>query len=222
MKYAYLFLVLGIVLCVEAVVVRGAYWLLLWPALSFGLVGAAYLGLGFRIFGKRATGTMAWYCVVVLLPYLLLTWFTWRLMRRISREECYNEVAPGLFIGRRPLQGEMPENVTMVVDLTAEFPECHSVRNGREYVAAPMLDAGTTSEIAFESLVRRIANCKGRVYVHCAQGHGRSGMVAAAVLVAKGRCATVEEALVRLREIRPRLDLGRDQVAFVQRVCTRS
>lgn len=220
MKYGILFLVMGIILGLQAGLLHGLYWLLVWPGLSFGLVGLAYLGLGPRIFGKRPVGTMAWHSVVVLLPYLLLTWFTWYLVRHLSREDCYNEVAPRLFIGRRPLSGEVPDEVTMIVDLTAEFPECCGVRNGREYIAAPMLDTGTTTEIVFKSLVQRIANWEGSVYIHCAQGHGRTGMVAAAVLVAKGHCATVEEAVVRLRTVRPRLDLARDQLAFVQHVCT--
>jgi protein-tyrosine phosphatase len=118
------------------------------------------------------------------------------------------------------MAAEVPDGVTMIVDLTAEFPEQYGVRNGREYIAAPMLDARTTTEIAFKSLVQRIANWDGPVYIHCAQGHGRTGMVAAAVLVTKGHCTTVEEAVLRLRTVRPRLDLGRDQLAFVRHIYT--
>jgi protein-tyrosine phosphatase len=219
MKYG-IFLILGIIFGLQAALLRGPYWLLVWPCLSFGLVGFAYLGLGPRIFGKRPTGTMAWYSVLVLLPYLLLTWLTWYLVRHLSSEDCCNEAAPGIFIGRRPLAAEVPDGVTMIVDLTAEFREQYGVRNGLQYIAAPMLDAGTTTEIAFKSLVRRIANWDGPVYIHCAQGHGRTGMVAAAVLVTKGLCTTIEEAVLRLRTVRPRLDLGRDQLAFVRRICT--
>jgi hypothetical protein len=221
MKYGILFLAVGIVLGVEAVLLGGAYWLLVWPCVSFGLVGLAYLGLGARVFGKRSNGTIAWYSVVALLPYLLLTWTTWHVVRRLSKENCYNEIVPGLFVGRRPLPGELPSGVVMIVDLTAEFPERSGVRIGREYVAAPMLDTGATTETAFKSLVERIANCKRPVYIHCAQGHGRTGMVAAAVLVGKRNCATVVEAMSKLRAARPGIDLGRNQLAFVQRVCLR-
>lgn len=222
MKYGTLFLIFGIIFGLQAALLRGLYWLLVWPGVSFGLVGLAYLGLGPRIFGKRPTGTVAWYSVVVLLPYLLLTWFAWHLARHLSREDCCNEVVPGIFIGRRPLAAEVPDGITMIIDLTAEFPEQYGVRSGREYIAAPMLDTGTTTEIAFKSLVERIAHRDGPVYIHCAQGHGRTGMVAAAVLVTEGRCTTVEEAVLRLRTVRPRLDLGRDQLAFVRHICTKT
>jgi hypothetical protein len=86
MKYGILFLTVGIVLGVEAILLGGAYWLLVWPGVSFGLVGAAYLGLGARVFGKRLNGTMAWYSVVAMLPYLLLTCTTWHVVRRLSKE----------------------------------------------------------------------------------------------------------------------------------------
>jgi hypothetical protein len=57
MKYGILFLTVGIVLGVEAVLLGGAYWLLAWPGLSFELVSLACLRLGARVFGKRPKGT---------------------------------------------------------------------------------------------------------------------------------------------------------------------
>ena len=58
---------------------------LAWPSLSFTAVGAAYLGLGPSVFGKRLNGTMAWYTVAPLLPYLLLSWLTWHVARLAIR-----------------------------------------------------------------------------------------------------------------------------------------
>jgi protein-tyrosine phosphatase len=219
MKYGLLFLAMGIVLALQAGWLGGAGWMLVWPGLSFTLVGMAYLGLGPRVFGKRPDGTMAWGCVAALLPYLLLTWFTWHLARSLSREACCQEVAPGMFIGRRPYPAEVPASVTLIVDLTAEFPERFGVRHGREYVSVPLLDTETGTEGVFTSLVERIANWKGPAYIHCAQGHGRTGMVAAAVLVAKGQCATIDDAVRKLQSVRPRLALGKRQLAFVRNVC---
>lgn len=218
MKYGILFLTLGLILAAEAFSLGRVGWLLLWPALSFGIVGCAYLGLGPGVFGKRSDGTMAWYAVATLGPYLVLTWLTWHAVRVISSEDCWNEVAPGLFIGRRPLAGELPKEITLVVDLTAEFFECRAVREGRRYVAAPMLDTGVRSERDFQDLVHQIVSWPGSVYIHCAQGHGRTGTVAAAVLLAIGRCATVDEAVTRLEAARPRLTIGREQLAFLRQV----
>ncbi|MCU0873279.1 MAG: phosphatase, partial [Pirellulaceae bacterium] len=142
MKYAVLFLILGPALVAEAVVGRGLYWLLLWPGISLTVVGLAYLRLGPGVFGKKPDGTLAWYSVLLLLPYLLAAWVVWQVARIVGREDCCNEAAPGLFVGRRPLAGELPSQVTLVVDLAAEFIECRAVRTACRYISAPVLDTG--------------------------------------------------------------------------------
>ncbi len=93
------------------------------------------------------------------------------------------------------------------------------MRAGRQYVAFPMLDTGVPSEGDVECLVRQVAEWPGPVYIHCAQGHGRTGLVAAAVMVAKGQAATEEEAVAVLTSARPRLALGKNQLAFLERMC---
>jgi protein-tyrosine phosphatase len=114
------------------------------------------------------------------------------MVRLTSSEDCWNEVVPGVFVGRRPLANEVPEEVTLIVDLTSESAEVRAVRTGRRYLAFPMLDTGTACEDDFERLVRRVADWQEPVYIHCAQGHGRTGLVAAAVLVAKGHATTAD------------------------------
>jgi protein-tyrosine phosphatase len=218
MKYGILFLILGGILILQAGMIGGVYWILVWPGLSFVAVAAAYFGLGPGVFGKQPDGTMAWYAVALLLPYLLLTWLTWHVARLISSENCCNKVVLGLYVGRRPLANEVPEDVTLIVDLTPEFAEVAAVRTARHYLAFPMLDTGVSSEAAFEQLVRKVADWQGPVYIHCAQGHGRTGLVAAAVLIAKGHAATAEEAVSLLTRARPRLSLGKNQLAFLRRI----
>jgi protein-tyrosine phosphatase len=221
MKYAVLFLTLGPALVIEAAACRGLYWLLVWPGISLTLVGFGYLRLGPGVYGKKADGTMAWYLVVPLLPYLLAAWAVWHVARIVGREDCYNEAAPGLFVGRRPHSHELPSEVSLVVDLAAEFIECRAVRTGRRYLSVPVLDAGVMNDEAFLALVREVAEWPGAVYIHCAQGHGRTGTLAAAVMLAKGHCDTVDAAIAQLRAVRPRLALGKAQLQFVHRVCER-
>jgi protein-tyrosine phosphatase len=202
----------------EAVTLGGWGWLLLWPAASALLVALGYLGLGPRVLGKRADGRIAWWAVAVHLPYLGLTWLVWHLYRLTVKQVPCQQVAPGLWLGRRPLPGELPDEVTMVVDLTAEFHRTPALREHHRYVCVPTLDTAVPRERAFRELVELVAAWEGGVYVHCAQGKGRGATVAAAVLLARGLAADVREAERLLRKVRPGVKLQRTQRALLARL----
>jgi hypothetical protein len=218
-SYGLLFAAAAALLAYTALSSDGMGSLLLWPALSFALVAAAYLGLGARVFGKRRDGTLAWECVAGLLPYLLFTWAAWHLSRWVRREPPFHRIAPGLLAGRRLLQREMPPEVRTVVDLTAEFAEPWAVRGAGTYLCLPMLDASVPTDGELRELLDRIGRSPEPVYVHCAEGHGRTGLVAAALLVRKGLAKDAEEALAELRGIRPGVGLRPAQRALLERVC---
>jgi protein-tyrosine phosphatase len=216
MKYAVVFGLLGGYLIVLAALLGGAGWLLAWPGASFLLVGAAFAGLGARVFGKRPSGRLAWWSVA-LLPYLALTWVLWHLLRLTSREACCHEVAPGVWVGRRALPREVPAGVTLVVDLTAELPEPRGVLSGRSYICLPTLDTMAPDCEAFAALVARLKDHTGGVYIHCASGHGRSATVAAALLIARGLACDAREAEQMLRRVRPGVRLKKAQRALLMR-----
>jgi protein-tyrosine phosphatase len=192
---------------------------LLWPALSFAVVAAAYLGVGARVFGKRRDGTLAWECATGLLPYLLCTWATWHLVRWVRREPPFHEIAPGLLVGRRLRPREMPAGVQTVVDLTAEFAEPRAVRRAGTYLCLPILDASVPAEAELRELLDRISRSPESVYIHCAEGHGRAGLVAAALLVRQGLAKDAEAALAALRRARPGIGLNPAQRALLEQVC---
>jgi hypothetical protein len=218
MKYALVFAAFSAYLVVLAVRLGGLGWLLLWPALSFLLIAGAYAGLGPGVCGKRPDGSMAWWAVLPLLHYLLLTWAVWHLQRLLSREAACNEVVPGLWVGRRPLPRELPPGTDLVVDLTAEFPEPRGVIVGRSYICLPTLDALASPVADMRELVRRIAAWPGTAYVHCAAGHGRSAVVAAAVLLARGLAAGPKEAQQLVRRARRGVNLNRPQRRLLERL----
>jgi protein-tyrosine phosphatase len=139
-------------------------------------------------------------------------------MRLFSREPCCHEVAPGLWLGRRPLRREVPADVVLVVDLTAEFFAARGVRAGREYLALPTLDGTAPDEAALRAAVARLADHPGPVYLHCAAGHGRSALLAAALLLARGLAADHHQAEARLRQVRPRVRLTRRQRQLLRRL----
>src|SRR5262249_57613282 len=90
---------------------------------------------------------------------------------------------------------------------------------GMRWLHLPIPDGSVPSE-AFEGLWREQAGRfhaslkrGGRVLVHCRGGLGRSGMVAARLLVESGM--TPEKAIVAVRQIRPRANETPGQEAYV-------
>lgn len=196
-------------------------WALAWFGVSLLAVGGAYLGRGTWLLGKRRDGSQAWLPVLLLLPFFLFIWTVWHVRRVLSREPCFDEVAPGLLLGRRPFAHELPAEVSLVVDLTSEFSEPRAVRTRVRYLCHPVLDTCAPDEEELVSLVRTVLAEPGPVYVHCAQGHGRSSTVAAAVLLALGHCEDVRGAEQHLRRARPGVRLRHKQRDVLARTARR-
>jgi protein-tyrosine phosphatase len=217
-KYVLAFALLGVYLTVLGVRLGGLGWLLLWPGVSYLVLAAAYAGLGPGVCGKRPDGRLAWWAVALMLPYLLPNWLVWYLQRLLHRKDPCSEVAPGLWLGRRVYEKELPAGTSLVVDLTAEFPEPRGVVRGRSYVCVPTLDALAPPEDVLRELVRKVAGWQSTAYVHCALGHSRSALVAAAVLIARGLAADADHATAVLRQARPGVALREPQRRLLKRM----
>lgn len=216
MKHGFLFALVSALLTIASVVFGGWFVLLLWPAMSFGLVGAAYFGHYHQIFGKRPDGTMRIGAVAILLPYLLCLWTVWHCLRLVTRDSKYDQLADNILIGRRLLSHEVPEAAEVVVDLTCEFPECAAARAADEYISFPILDAAVRSPEALASLGQHLSNLEGTVYIHCAQGYGRTSLIAALLLIARGQAQDADDALRQIQAVRPRAGPNPRQWAALQ------
>ena len=221
MRYALIFFPLAACLFVLALQTGGWGRLLLWPALSTALVAAGYAGMGAKVFGKRRDGRYAALALIVHLPYLLNTLLVWYLIRWAITENPGDEVAPGIWVARRPLHREVPPGVRWVVDVTAEFWVAPHVQAGRQYVCYPTLDGHVCDDATFDAIVREVAALEGGILIHCAKGHGRSAALAVAVLIARGVSANVEEAEQLLIAARPKVGLKASQRALVGRMAGR-
>jgi hypothetical protein len=218
LKHGLVFLTLGV--CFAAYAAKGGLFLLLsWPALSFGLVGLAYLTGIVRLFGKRTDGTRRLWASVVLMPYLIFVQFVWRIWIVFDRRAAHQSVDGRLIVSRRLLAAEYPGGVTHVWDLTCEFLDPWSVRKATDYRCLPVLDAGTISAEELALAVRAIrlgeSDC---LLIHCANGHGRTGLVAAAWLIANDASLSVDDAIARLRAVRARIMLRPCQRATLDQV----
>ncbi len=203
MKYGIYFLVLAVLMQSIAFQFGGWCLIMTYPALSFAIVAAATWGSAREFFGKRLNGKRSLIATVVLFPYLLLTLATWHLVRIVSREPAVNRVDADLYLSRRLQSDELPDGVRTVVDLTCELTDpTFACEN---YHCFPMLDASCPTAEELQELAERILTLPKPVLIHCAQGHGRTGLVACAVLVASGQSVYYLEALAMVETVRPGL-----------------
>jgi protein-tyrosine phosphatase len=216
MKYTFIFLSIGTYLMIISLKLGIVGWLIFWFGINFMIVGAAYGWLGARVFGKRPDGKMAVWSIGLLMPYLFLTWLIWHLQRMSSQEKCCHEIAPGIWLGRRAFLQELPENISLIVDLTAELPELQNVISGKTYICLPTLDTLAPDKETFLEVIHKISTWQGNIYIHCALGHGRSATVAAATLLAKGLARNVHQAEESLKKVRPSIVLSKAQRQLLQ------
>ena len=185
-------------------------------ALAFLALGFAY---GLRcpaVLGKRLDGSLSWWSWVFFLPWHLYVRMVWSFIRQISREPAVNAVTENLIVGRRLLAQEVPPNIRLIVDLTAEFSEPSEVKRGRQYRNFPMLDASAPDRKALFDFIDELPDLP--VYVHCAQGHGRTGLFAMAYLVRRKIANSYAEAEKMLVSARPGIALNGVQKAFIEKL----
>lgn len=206
-----LFALISILLLLLGPVRGGWYYAAIWPAISFAVAGSAYWRFGPAVYGKRPNGVLAWNRLPLLLPYLAYSWSVWHLYRLVKTENIHDELLPDLLIGRRVLSSELPENVDVVVDLTAEFSEPAAIRRRPGYRCFPALDASAPSPTDLVEFLDSLDPEGGTLYIHCAEGHGRTGLFAAALLLKRGIAITPDDAIARVKAVRPRVRLNTAQ-----------
>ncbi len=195
-----------------------------WAALAAVIVAVGYAGLGPGVFGKVPDGQRALWARLLLLPYFAgVSCVRW-LQRTLTGERAYDEVAPGLYVGRLVPTRGLPPDVRLVVDLTAELSEPRQTRCNYEYRCLPTLDGMAPPDHRLRALAEEVAAHPGPVYVHCAAGHGRAAMLTAVVLVRRGLAADVRAAEEHMRAHRPKVrmtELQRRRATTAARADTR-
>ena len=217
-KYAALYGASTMLLTAAAIVLRPWGTILLWPAVSLGLVAVAYMGAGPAIFQKRE-GVLSWSARILLAPYLAGKAISCRFYHR-SAPQCL-EVAANVVVGgwldaRDP--GEFGKlKCTAVLDLTAEFSEWRRLRTGA-YKNIQVLDLTLPAREDVRRAVEFIKDHaeRGRVYVHCALGYSRSAGIAAAYMLATGGAETAGEAVAKIRGVRPQIVLRQEWMELLR------
>jgi hypothetical protein len=186
-------------------------------AICFTLLGVAYFFSWPGLLGKRRDGKLLISSYALFWPYHLSNYLLLAASRVLLRERPLDEIAPGLFIGARLLPFDCAQGAACefksVLDLTCEFSETARLRKVAAYLCIPLLDRGTPSQPQLRAgldFIRKRLEA-GPVYVHCAQGHGRSATFAAAWLVATGGANDPGGAVAKLRSKRQRVSLTAGQ-----------
>ena len=201
----------------------GLWWGLLWPAGAFGGASAAYLAGRPGWLGKRADGARNPVAAGLFLPYTLFALTVWH-GHRLSGGDgaAWDRLEETLHLARRPLPGDLPPAVAadadaVILDLTAEFRDPAAVRRRPGYVCVPILDAAAPSAADLERVVNLLPPPGGPpAVVHCANGRGRTGLVAAAWLLTHGRADGAADAVARVRAARPGVRLLPRQRAVLE------
>ncbi len=191
---------------------------LFWPAFSLLILAVGYAGAGAAVYGKQ-NGRLPWPVRVLMAPALFGQAVSLRHYARHCRS--WNRVTPGLLIGRRLNEHEaetlLREGVTAVLDLTAEFSEVERLRS-LAYLNLPILDLTPPTPAQLRDgvdFIRTHAE-RGVVYVHCKIGYSRTAAFAAAYLMETGQAADPDEAMARLRQVRPSIVIRPEIVRELQ------
>jgi hypothetical protein len=198
----------------------GAGLFLLWIAGSLLLVAMIYLALDETAFQKKPDGTMSAASWWLFAPYFFGAWINSRAWTHNGNR--VDHVHSGVLLGRIPSARDLAgAGVRSVVDLTAELPlDSH----GCAYHNVPVLDLTLPTEAQLATAARTIeaAVAGGPTLVCCALGFSRSALACAAWLLLTGRTGSVEQALAQLRQARPSVVLGDDQVALLRQFAAAS
>jgi hypothetical protein len=182
------------------------------------IITAAYFGLGPSVY-RKTNGRLPLSTRVLLAPVLFAQWLS--LLHYARRSNVWDRVMDRVWIGRalgpRAARRAAGEGVTAVLDLTSECGAPATFR-GLAYLNLPILDLTAPLAAHFERGVAFIDqhSQKGIVYVHCKAGYSRSAAVVAAYLLRSGAASTAEDAVARLRAVRPRIIIRPEALAAIR------
>jgi membrane-associated phospholipid phosphatase len=214
-RRALTFAVAAIALAAIALAVGGATLWLLWPAVSLGLLAAAYAGMGPAVFQKGRDGQVSLAARLLLAPYRLAAWINSRAWTWTRPAD--SPVATGVSLGRFPTAASLLQpGYRSVIDLAAELVP---PRVDVHWTAFPVLDRVTPDPTLLAEAAKAVEaeRRRGGVLVCCALGYARSAAAVATWLIASGRATGAAGAIDQLRTVRPGIAIDAADKAAIDR-----
>jgi protein-tyrosine phosphatase len=103
------------------------------------------------------------------------------------------------------------EHVDVIVDLRAESTGCAAKNSGAKWIKVALGDNSPTAEAElFKVAIDEVASAYRagkKVAFHCGMGRGRTGTVAAGVLLELGLAEDLDDAIAKAKAIRPEISI---------------
>lgn len=192
-----------------------------WVAVALALIAAAYFGFEKQVF-QRYQGVMRWPARLILAPYLLGSWLSYRFYTRKTRQPI--EIVNGVWLGAFPDYNVSQMAWLGVLDLTNEFATT-PFNHVAHHQFFPVMDLTAPAPIVLVRAVRWIAmvSKKGHhqdephaILVHCALGLSRSASVVICWLAWQQHAANVQDAIGYVKTLRPNLVLSNIHVQNIE------
>jgi hypothetical protein len=182
---------------------------LLWiyPLISAAILTIAYATNNSKLIsGKASTGDINWLLATINFPWLFITWLIWEIQAQLSSEDLINQIAgTNIYIGCYPKYAKI-EHFDLVIDLTAEF--CSHQGQAKAYFCVPNLDGIPLRNVIFPTWITP----DNTIFIHCAQGHGRTATYTSLLLAHLGIVRSPIEALPFVLHCRPAAKPSKAQI----------
>ncbi len=212
MKYAiFFFTLLLTILYFIFVLNSNMKYLLIWFAINFLIFTIAYyFNKPSMILGKNRDGICNKFLMIINLPWILFTQIIFRMQVFCIKEDFANKIAhTNIWISRRPLENDNLDKFSLVIDLTAEFTRDLNAKN---YICIPNLDAHYLKNI--EIIDKKFKN--SNILVHCANGHGRSSIFVALLMLKWNYATNIKQALEMIKASRKFAVPNRNQISKIK------
>ncbi|MDX1959640.1 MAG: dual specificity protein phosphatase family protein [Leptospiraceae bacterium] len=217
-KFSLIFILVPIVLLLNSITTDDYLFkiILYWFSCSFFYLGGIYFLNKPNLLAKNQyLGRISGFIILFNLPYFLLINSIWFLKDTFSKENRTDYFFENYYIGKKVSFKNLPKNIETVVDLTAELNEDYDIVRNKNYILFPILDGSIPDINDFYLLIKKITNLQNNIYIHCAEGHGRTAIVAIVLYLLKNKELSINDGISFVKSKREKISLNETQKEFL-------